>query len=172
MAVVAEAAQAWGPARAAEQPWWSRVAIAVLLGGTATLYLWDLGSSGWANPFYSAAAQAGSQSWKAVLFGSSDAANSITVDKPPMSLWLMDLSVRIFGLSPWSILVPQALVGVASVALLWDTVRRRFGETAGLIAGAIMALTPVAVAIFGYNNPDALLVLLMRRRVGRVAGCR
>ncbi|BBY64635.1 glycosyltransferase family 39 protein [Mycolicibacterium helvum] len=133
----------------------------MLLTGTAVLYLWDLDRSGWANAFYSAAAQAGAQSWKALLFGSSDAANSITVDKPPLSLWLPSLAIRMFGLNTWSILVPQALIGVGSVALLWGTVRRSFGETAALIAGTVLALTPVAVTIFRFNNPDALLVLLM-----------
>ncbi len=146
-----------GPARLS----WQRWALLVLLVGTVVLYLWDLDRSSWANAFYSAAAQAGSQSWKAFLFGSSDAANSITVDKPPLSLWLPALGIRLFGLNPWSILVPQALMGVASVAILWDAVRRPFGETAGLIAGLVLALTPVAVTIFRYNNPDALLVLLM-----------
>ncbi|WP_445168452.1 glycosyltransferase family 39 protein [Mycolicibacterium sp. Dal123E01] len=138
-----------------------RRALLVLLAATAVLYLWDLDRSGWANPFYSAAAQAGAQSWEAFLFGSSDAANSITVDKPPLSLWLPSLAIRMFGLSGWSILVPQALIGVGSVALLWDTVRRPFDETAALIAGTVLALTPVAVTIFRFNNPDALLVLLM-----------
>ena len=138
-----------------------RWAMPVLLVGTAVLYLWDLSGSGWANAFYSAAAQAGSHSWKAFLFGSSDAANSITVDKPPLSLWPAALSVRAFGLNPWTVLVPQALMSVASVALLWATVRRGFGDAAGLAAGTVLALTPVAVSIFRYNNPDALLVLLM-----------
>ncbi|WP_179474772.1 glycosyltransferase family 39 protein [Mycolicibacterium vinylchloridicum] len=138
-----------------------RWALLALLTGTAALYLWGLDGSGWANAFYSAAAQAGAQSWKAFLFGSSDAANSITVDKPPLSLWLPSLAIRMFGLNSWSILVPQALVGVGSVALLWDTVRRPFGEAAALIAGTVLALTPVAVTIFRFNNPDALLVLLM-----------
>ena len=90
-----------------------RPALAVLLVATAVLYLWGLSSSGWANSFYSAAAQAGSESWKAFFFGSSDAANSITVDKTPLALWPMALSVQVFGLSSWSILVPQALEGVA-----------------------------------------------------------
>ena len=147
------------PARATANR--QRWALLVLLGGTAVLYLWDLNRSGWANSFYSAAAQAGSQSWKAFLFGSSDAANSITVDKPPLSLWPSALAIRIFGLNSWSIVVPQALLGVGSVAVLWDAVRRRFGETAGLVAGLVLAVTPVAVSIFRYNNPDALLVLLM-----------
>lgn len=138
-----------------------RPAFWVLLVGTALLYMWGLGASGWANDFYSAAAQAGSQSWKALFFGSSDAANSITVDKPPLSLWAMALSVRIFGLSSWSILVPQALMGVASVGVLFAAVRRWFGAPAGLLAGALLALTPVATLMFRFNNPDALLVLLL-----------
>ncbi len=133
-----------------------------LLGVTGLLYLWGLGASGWANAFYSAAAQAGSESWKAFFFGSSDMAGSITVDKPPLSLWVMGLSVRIFGLSSWSILVPEALMGVATVALIYVTVRRVTGSpAAGLLAGAITATTPVAVLMFRFNNPDALLVLLL-----------
>ena len=145
------------PARRRWEPW----ALAALLVGTAVAYIWGLGASGWANSFYAAAVQAGSESWKAFFFGSSDAANSITVDKPPMSLWLMSLSVRIFGLSSWAMLVPQALLGVGSVALLYATVKRWFGAPAGLLAGLVLALTPIAVLMFRFNNPDALLVLLM-----------
>ena len=144
-------------------PWpWERLGLAGLLAGTAALYLWGLGSSGWANSFYAAAAQAGSESWQAFFFGSSDAAGSITVDKTPLSLWPMALSVRVFGLSSWSILVPQALEGVAAVALLHAAVRRTTGSVAaGLLAGATLALTPVAVLMFRFDNPDALLVLLL-----------
>jgi len=138
-----------------------RVALLALLGGTALLYLWGLSSSGWANQFYAAAAQAGSKSWKAFLFGSLDQSNFITVDKPPASLWVMDISVRIFGLNSWSLLVPQALEGVAAVGILYATVRRVSTPTAGLLAGAALATTPVAALMFRYDNPDALLVLLM-----------
>ncbi|MCI0142726.1 glycosyltransferase family 39 protein [Arthrobacter bambusae] len=147
-----------------------RVELGIVLLATAVLYLWNLGASGWANPFYSAAAQAGSQNWTAWFFGSSDAANSITVDKPPASLWIMDLSVRIFGLSSWSILVPEALMGVATAWLLYLAVRRaaapatgdpRIAHRAGLLAAVVMAITPVATLMFRFNNPDALLVLLM-----------
>lgn len=138
---------------------WTRPALAALLSATAVGYLWGL--SGWANSFYSAAAQAGSQNWTAFLFGSSDAANSITVDKPPASIWVMALSVKMFGLNSWSILVPQALMGVASVSLLYLFVSRYFGRPAGLFAGAILATTPVATLMFRFNNPDALLVLLL-----------
>src|SRR6266511_4352761 len=143
------------------RPRWVRPAVAALLLGTALLYLWGLGASGWANGYYSAAAQAGSASWKAWFFGSFDAGNAITVDKTPAALWIMGLSVRLFGLNAWSILVPEALAGVAAVGLLHATVRRWFGPVAGLLAGAVFAITPVAVLMFRFNNPDALLVLFL-----------
>src|SRR3954466_7008394 len=109
-----------------EDPAWVRPAFFGLLIATAVLYLWGLSASGWANSFYSAAAQAGSESWKAFFYGSSDAANAITVDKPPASLWFMALSVRIFGLSSFSILLPQALMGVGTVGIVYAAIRRRF----------------------------------------------
>lgn len=144
-----------------EDPGWVRPAFLGLLVATGLLYLYDLSASGYANSFYSAAVQAGSQSWKAFFFGSLDSANSITVDKPPASLWPMALSVRVFGLSSWAILVPEALMGVATVGVLYAALRRRFGPAAGLIAGAVLALTPVAALMFRFNNPDAMLALLM-----------
>ena len=132
-----------------------------LLFTTALLYLWDLGASGWANSYYSAAVQAGSQSWKAFFFGSFDASNSITVDKAPAFLWPMELSARIFGVNTWSMLVPEALMGVATVGLVYAAIRRWFSPAAGLIAGVAVALTPVATLMFRFNNPDAMLVLLL-----------
>ncbi|MBW8482571.1 glycosyltransferase family 39 protein [Actinomadura parmotrematis] len=147
-------------------PVWARPALLVLLAATGVLYVWGLGASGWANAFYSAAVQAGATSWKAFFFGSSDAVGAITVDKTPAALWPMELSARIFGVNSWSILVPQALMGVATVALLYAAVRRTLGRTPAsvvpaLLAGAAMALTPVAALMFRFNNPDALLVLLL-----------
>jgi 4-amino-4-deoxy-L-arabinose transferase-like glycosyltransferase len=142
-------------------PAWARPALFALLAGTALLYLWGLGASHWANSFYSAAVQAGTKSWKAFFFGSSDASNFITVDKTPASLWVMDLSARLFGVNAWSILVPQALEGVATVGLLYATIKRWFGPGAGLLAGAVLAVTPVAALMFRFNNPDALLALLL-----------
>ncbi len=138
-----------------------RVAIGAMLVATGVLYIWNLGASNWANAYYSAAALAGSQNWLAFLFGSFDAGNAITVDKTPASLWVMSLSVRVFGLSSWSVLVPQALMGVAAVWLLYATVTRAAGRLAGVVAGAVLALTPVAALMFRFNNPDALLVLLL-----------
>jgi 4-amino-4-deoxy-L-arabinose transferase-like glycosyltransferase len=145
----------------ADEPRWARPALLVLLAGTALLYLWNLGASGYANDFYAAAVQAGTQSWKAWLFGSLDSGNAITVDKPPAAFWVMGLSARIFGFNSWSMLVPDALAGVASVGLLYGAVRRWSGPAAGLFAGAALALTPVAALMFRFNNPDAILVLLL-----------
>jgi 4-amino-4-deoxy-L-arabinose transferase-like glycosyltransferase len=142
-------------------PAWVRPALISLLAATAMLYLVNLAASGWANTFYSAAAQAGSKSWKAFFFGSFDSSNFITVDKSPAALWPMELSARIFGVNSWSILAPQALEGVAAVALLYAAVRRCFSPAAGLLAGAVLALTPVAALMFRFNNPDALLTLLL-----------
>jgi len=142
-------------------PRWTRLALTALLVGTATFWTIGLSQNGWGNSFYAAAVQAGTQSWKAFLFGSSDAANTITVDKPPAALWVMEVSTRLFGVNSWAILLPQVLLGVASVALVYASVRRTFGPAAGLVAGALLALTPVATLMFRYDNPDALLVFLM-----------
>ncbi|TMC44747.1 MAG: glycosyl transferase [Chloroflexi bacterium] len=144
-----------------EDPAWARPALIGLLGTTGLLYLWNLAASGWANAYYSAAVLAGTKNWAAFFFGSLDASNFITVDKAPGSLWAMEISARLFGFNAWSVLVPQALEGVATVAIVYLAVRRWFGPAAGLFAGAVVALTPVAGLMFRFNNPDALLVLLM-----------
>ncbi len=140
---------------------WEPIAVAALLIGTAIAYLWNLGVNGWANSFYAAAVQSGAKSWQAFFFGSSDWGNSITVDKTPAALWPMEISARLFGMNSWSMLAPQVLMAVAAVALLWATLRRGFGPAAGLLGGLALAVTPVAALMFRYNNPDALLVLLM-----------
>ncbi|MFF9363158.1 ArnT family glycosyltransferase [Streptomyces griseoluteus] len=144
-----------------EDPGWARPAFWALLAATFVLYLYDLSASGFANSFYSAAVQAGSTSWKAFFFGSLDGGNAITVDKPAAFLWPMELSVRVFGLNSWAVLVPQVLMGVGSVAVVYAAVRRRFSAVAGLVAGVVLALTPVAAMMFRFNNPDAMLALLM-----------
>jgi 4-amino-4-deoxy-L-arabinose transferase-like glycosyltransferase len=150
-----------GATERAADPSWARPALIALLALTALAYMWDLSASGYANSFYAAAVQAGTKSWKAFFFGSLDSSNFITVDKPPASLWVMVLSGRIFGFSSASMLVPQALEGVAAVGLLYAAVKRWLGPGAGLAAGAVFALTPVAALMFRFNNPDALLVLLL-----------
>lgn len=150
--------------RVGETRSWSvgeRLSLAALLVGTLGFWLYGLDANGYGNSFYAAAAQAGSQSWSAMFFGSSDAANAITVDKPPASLWVMALSVRLFGLNSWALLVPEVLMGVATVALVYGCARRHAGHVAGLVAGLVLAVTPVATLMFRFDNPDALLVLLL-----------
>jgi 4-amino-4-deoxy-L-arabinose transferase-like glycosyltransferase len=143
------------------QPSWARPSFVALLLLTLVLYVWGLDRNGWANAYYAAAVQAGTQSWKAFFFGSLDASNFITVDKSPAFLWVMEISARLFGFNTWSILVPQAVEGVATVALVYFATRRWFGPGAGLLAGAVVAVTPVAALMFRFNNPDALLTLLL-----------
>jgi 4-amino-4-deoxy-L-arabinose transferase-like glycosyltransferase len=123
--------------------------------------VWGLSRDGMANSYYAAAVKSGSVSWKALFFGSLDPGSSITVDKLPASLWVQELSARLFGFSSWSMLLPEALAGVASVLILYRLVRRWQGDVAGLLAGLALAVTPVAVAMFRFNNPDALLTLLL-----------
>jgi 4-amino-4-deoxy-L-arabinose transferase-like glycosyltransferase len=125
------------------------------------LYTWDLSRNGLGNSFYAAAVKSGTASWKAFFFGSLDPASFTTVDKPPVSLWVQELSARVFGFSSWSTLLPEALAGVASVLIVYRLVRRWAGEVAAVLAAVAFALTPVAVVMFRYNNPDAVLTLLL-----------
>jgi 4-amino-4-deoxy-L-arabinose transferase-like glycosyltransferase len=130
-----------------------------LLALTAVLNLWNLAVNGWANTYYSAAVRSMSTSWHDFLFASLDKTGLMTIDKPPLAFWVQALSVRVFGFHPLSILVPEALMGVAAVALLYDLTRRMFGRVAGGVAGLAFALTPITVAIARHNNPDELLIL-------------
>jgi 4-amino-4-deoxy-L-arabinose transferase-like glycosyltransferase len=136
-----------------------RPELSALIALAAALNLWALSRNGWANDYYSAAVRSMSSSWHNFLYASADPSGVMTVDKPPLALWVQSLSVRVFGYHPLSMLVPQALMGVASVALVYDLVRRRFGRIGGFAAGLALALTPISVAISRHNNPDALLVL-------------
>ena len=130
-----------------------------LLGVAAVLNLWGLSINGWANTYYSAAVRSMSTSWHDFLFASLNKSGLMTVDKPPLALWVQALSARVFGFHPLSILVPQALMGVVAVGLTYDLTRRRFGRPAGFVAGLALATTPVIVAVSRHNNPDELLVL-------------
>lgn len=151
----------WTHVAFGSQPRWVRPSATGLLVATAILYLWNLAATGYGNSFYAAAIQAGTKDWTAFMFGSLDAGNAITVDKPPAALWIPALAGRIFGFSSWSMLVPEALMGVAAVGVLYLTVKRVSGPGAGLLAGGALALTPVAALMFKFNNPDAMLTLCL-----------
>jgi 4-amino-4-deoxy-L-arabinose transferase-like glycosyltransferase len=150
-------------------PWWSRrgrpawslPARAGIFGLAGFLYSWNLSRNGIGNVYYAAAVKSGVESWKAFFFGSLDPGSFITIDKPPAALWVMELSARMFGFSSWSMLLPEALAGVATVMVLYHLVRRWFGEPAAVLASLGLALTPVAVVIFRFNDPDAFITLLL-----------
>src|SRR5437763_1536826 len=148
-----EIRRAWRPSK-------SQLFTAAIGLFAATLYTWGLSRNGMANSYYAAAVKAGATSWKAFFFGSIDPGSFITVDKPPAALWLMELSARLFGFSAWSMLLPEAAAGVASVLLLHRLVRKWAGDVAAHLAALALAVTPVAVLMFRFNNPDALLTLL------------
>ncbi len=143
----------------------ARAALVAVLALAALVYGWNLAAAGDANPYYAAAILSGTKSWKAFFFGSLDAGSFITVDKPPIAFWLMGLSARAFGYSSWSMLLPQAAAGVATVGVLYATVRRAIagpaGVVAGLLAALVLTLTPMTVAIDRDNNPDTVLTLLL-----------
>src|SRR5437762_3060049 len=168
----------------AQDPAWARPALIGLLGITGLLYLWNLAASGWANAYYSAAVLAGTKSWAAFFFGSLDASNFITVDKAPAALWVMEISARLFGFNDWSVLAPQALEGVATVAIVYLAVRRYFGPAAGLLAGAVVALVSsgwwvAAVELMpsasrpyigGSQNNDLISLIFGYNGFGRLTG--
>ena len=141
--------------------WLEKWTLPVLLALTGALYLFGALHNGMANSYYAAAVQAASQDWTAWLFGSLDAANYVSVDKPPLATMVMGLSARLFGFSSFSMLLPSVLAGVGSVWLVYAAVKRQFGFMSAAIAGAALAFTPVAALMFGFNNPDAILTLML-----------
>jgi 4-amino-4-deoxy-L-arabinose transferase-like glycosyltransferase len=140
-------------------PAWSRplLWLVALLAGALTL--WGLTRNGYANTYYAEAAQAASRSWTAWLTNALDVSGSDSLDKGPLSNMLMGLSGRLFGFSSFSMLLPEALCGIASVLLLHNVVRRTLGHRAAILAALMLALTPIFLAMSRFNNPDALLVL-------------
>ena len=138
-----------------------KIAIGVLLILTAITYLFGALQNGMANSYYAAAVQAASSNFTAWLFGSLDAANFVSVDKPPLSTMIMGLSARIFGFSSFSMLLPNVLAGVITVYLVYRITRYYFGFKSGIIAGGILAVTPVVTLMSGFNNPDAILMCFL-----------
>ncbi|MFI8187358.1 ArnT family glycosyltransferase [Streptomyces sp. NPDC085946] len=139
---------------------WSLPVLIAIMVLAAVLYAWNLSSAG-LNSYYSAAVLSGTQSWKAWFFGSLDAGNFLTVDKPPLALMVMGLSCRVLGYGTWQMMAPMIAAALATIWILHACVKRVFGPGAAAVAALVLALTPITVAINRDNNPDTLLVLLM-----------
>ncbi|WP_029385618.1 glycosyltransferase family 39 protein [Streptomyces leeuwenhoekii] len=148
------------PSPAATAPRWSLPSLLAILVLAGVLYSWNLSSSG-LNSFYSAAVLSGTESWKAWFFGSLDAGNFLTVDKPPLALMVMGLSCRVFGYGTWQMMLPMIVAALATIWILHASVKRVWGHGAAAVAALVLALTPITVAINRDNNPDTLLVFLM-----------
>ncbi len=133
------------------------LAVVVVAG---VLNLWNLSVNGYANTFYAAAVKSMAGSWHNFVFAAMDRSGLMTIDKPPLAYWIQALVVSVFGYSSWSLLVPQAVMGVIAAVLMYDLTRRRFGRLAGFAAGLVLATTPTIVAVSRHNNPDELLVVL------------
>ncbi|HZP26806.1 MAG TPA: glycosyltransferase family 39 protein [Dehalococcoidia bacterium] len=145
--------------------WLPLVAIAML---AFVLNAWGLSQAGYGNTYYAAAVRSMTMSGKNFFFASFDPGGYITVDKPPFFLWVDALSARIFGYSSWSLLLPSALAGAATVVLLWLIVRRHFGTIAATISGLALAISPISVAVNRLNLPEPFLILALVGAAGAV----
>ncbi len=125
------------------------------------LYAWKIWEAGSANDFYTAAIVSMTKSWKNFWYASFDPAGFITVDKPPVALWFMAISAKIFGVHGWSVVLPSVLFGVGSVYLMYRLVQPKFGRIAGNLAALTMTLTPIVVADSRTNNMDATLIFFL-----------
>lgn len=140
--------------------------LLAILALALCLRLWDLPAGGWGAEYYSAAVLSMSRSWHNFFYCAFDPAGFISVDKPPLALWLQVAGVGLLGLNPWGLLLPQALAGVAAVGLMHRLVRRRFAAPAALLAALFLALTPVWVAVNRTNNTDSCLLLALLAAAG------
>jgi 4-amino-4-deoxy-L-arabinose transferase-like glycosyltransferase len=138
---------------------WHRLALAGVLLLALFLHFFRLEDLGYGNQYYAAAVKSMLTSWHNFFYVSFDPGGFVSVDKPPLGLWTQALSAMIFGFNGWALMLPQALAGVLSVALLYHLVRRVFGPTAGVIAALVLALTPISLAANRNNTMDSQLVL-------------
>lgn len=139
----------------------ARIGLAAVLVVAAALRLWRLDQNGFGNEYYSAGVRSMSLGWRNFLYHAFDPAGFISVDKPPVAMWIQVAFVKLLGFKELSVLLPQALEGVVAVWLLYHLVRRRFGPAAGLLAALFLALTPVSVAVDRSSNTESCLVLVL-----------
>jgi 4-amino-4-deoxy-L-arabinose transferase-like glycosyltransferase len=139
----------------------TRLTLAAVLLGAAVLRLWRLDQNGYGNQYYTAGVRSMTTGWRNFLYNAFDPAGFVSVDKPPVALWIQVTSVKLFGFQGLSVLVPQVLEGVAAVWIVYHLVQRRFGAPAGLLAGLFLAVTPVSVAVDRSSNTESCLILVL-----------
>jgi len=140
---------------------WHRIVLFLILVVTGFLSFYSLAQEGYGNTYYAAAVKSMLMSWHNFFFLSFDPGGYVTIDKPPVAFWLQAASAKLFGFHGWSLILPEALATVVSVALLYHLVQRVFGKTCGLIAAAALAVTPILVAVSRTNEPDPTLVMVV-----------
>lgn len=140
---------------------WEVILLVAVLFLSLMLRLWGLDQNRWGAEYYTAAVRSMAMSWHNFFYTAFDPTGFISVDKPPVALWLQVVSVKIFGFSPLSVLLPQVLMGVGSVWLLYHLVRRRFSASAALLATLFLAVTPIWVAVNRTNNTDTCLLFVL-----------
>lgn len=146
---------------AASSRWRSRLPLISVTAVSLVLNTWALSVNGLGNQYYAAATRSMTMSWSNFFFASFDPGGFISVDKPPVALWIAAASARLFGVNSWSLLLPSAIAGAAAVALLWSTINRRFGMVAATIAALVLALSPINVAVNRLNLPEPFLIFFL-----------
>ena len=154
------------PPAASRTGWWvlliaECVCLLLTLSLAGWLRLWNLEQNHWGTTYYTAAVRSGMESWHNFFYNSFDPGGFVSVDKPPVAIWVQVLSAKLFGFSQLSVLVPQAMMGILSVLILWYLVRRRFGPLAAFLAALALAVTPISVAVERTNNTDACLAFVL-----------
>src|SRR5579875_3207698 len=140
---------------------WQRLALCAVMLVSVFMNFYQLGRNGFGNLFYAAGVKSMTDSLHNFFFASYDPGGFVTIDKPPLGFWLQVMSVKIFGFTPFSIFLPQALAGVLAVLVLFHLVRRHFGFTAGLLAALALALSPLSVVTNRNNTIDSTLALIL-----------
>jgi 4-amino-4-deoxy-L-arabinose transferase-like glycosyltransferase len=141
--------------------WHTWILLGAVTSVSLLMNLWGLSANGYGNYYYAAAVKSMSQSWHNFFFLSFDPEGFISVDKPPVFLWIDTASVWLFGFSSWALLLPSAIAGVASVVLVWYVTKRYFGAMAATMAGLVLALTPIVVVTSRLNQPEPFYVLAL-----------
>ena len=138
-----------------------RLGLAAILALAAWLRLWQLGQNGFGRQYYAAGVRSMLGSWHNFFYNAFDPAGFVSLDKPPVAIWLQVAGAKLLGFSAFGVMLPQVLMGLAAVALVHHLVARRFGRMAGLLAALFLALTPISVAADRSNNTESCLILVL-----------